>query len=194
MNHDLNDDHGLNSGNDSPSDWDDSFEDSVNGGVGEDNLSGGSSEDLMHGGRSDNDPDDSDDSIYGHGGHDRIYGNGGDDSMFGGGGNDEVYGHDGADLLCGGQGTDTMTGGAGNDIFLILKNSGANELVMDFDDNGTDVISIERTATIQDFSDIQEHLVSDAHGSYIDLGNGSGLLLAGVLAGELNSSDFYFWG
>ncbi len=206
------------SGNDSPGDWDDSFEDSLLGGMGDDSLTGDIYDDLIYGGGGVNAPSDNGDHIYGHRGHDRIYGNGGadvifgddsvnddvgyddslygglgDDSLFGGAGDDEIFGHDGNDLLCSGKGDDSMTGGSGNDIFLILNNTGYN-LILDFDDNGTDVMSIQRTATIRDFSDVQAHLISDANGSFIGTGNGQGITLAGVLAGELTADDFYFWG
>jgi Ca2+-binding RTX toxin-like protein len=203
--------------NEYPGNWDNSFEDSQNGSSGEDSLSGDDYDDLIFGGGAVVAPTDGNDVIYGHHGNDGLYGNGGndviygdnslndnsgfadtlygglgDDSMFGGGGNDELYGNYGDDLISGGRGNDTLAGSIGNDIYLFTEKTDY-DLVLDFV-HGVDIISIERTATMQDFNSVIAQMHSDANGSFINLGNDQGITLAGVTAGELTSSDVYFWG
>jgi Ca2+-binding RTX toxin-like protein len=198
------------SGNDSPSDWDDSFEDSINGSLGEDSISGDIDDDSIFGGGSLNSPNDGDDRIYGHHGHDRIYGNGGDDSIFGddsfnddsgyddsiyggmgddsvygSGGDDSISGNDGADLLCGGKNNDTITGGSGNDIFVFLSNGGY-DLVLDLEES--DIISIQ-SSTLNSFDDLT--ITQDANGAFISLGNGTGITFASPQS--FDASDFFFW-
>lgn len=198
------------SGNDSPSDWDDSFEDSITGSLGRDSISGDVFDDSIFGGNGVNSPSDDDDSIYGHRGHDRIYGNGGDDSIygddsfnddsgyddsiyggmgddsvFGSGGDDSISGNDGADLICGGRNNDTLTGGSGSDVFVFLS-SGGYDLVLDLEES--DIISIQ-SATLNSFDDLQ--IVQDANGAFLSLGNGTGITFASPQ--NFDSGDFFFW-
>lgn len=207
----------VNEINEYPDAWDNSFEDSQSGGQGQDSLSGDDYDDLIFGGGAVVAPNDGNDVIYGHHGNDGLYGNGGndviygdnslddnsgyadtlygglgDDSMFGGGGADELYGNYGDDLMSGGRGNDTLAGSIGNDIYLFTEKTDY-DLVLDFV-HGIDIISIERTSTIQNFNSVIANMHSDANGSFINLGNDQGITLAGVTAGELTAGDVYFWG
>jgi Ca2+-binding RTX toxin-like protein len=88
-----------------------------------------------------------DDVITGGAGNDYIEGGAGNDKLYGGAGNDTLYGGDGDDLLDAQAGNDTLYGGAGNDIlvggddsdvYLIDRNSGADE-IRNYDSSGDDI-------------------------------------------------------
>lgn len=88
-----------------------------------------------------------DDVITGGAGDDYIEGGAGNDKLYGGAGNDTLYGGDGDDLLDAQAGNDTLYGGAGNDIliggddsdvYLIDRNSGADE-IRNYDSSGDDI-------------------------------------------------------
>ena len=187
------------------------------GGIGSDSLTGSSGDDTLYGGGAISAPTDNDDTLIGGLGDDFLYGNGdedvlygdlsfnditggndiifgglGEDSIYGSGGNDTLYGNDDEDLLVGGYGDDVLIGGSGEDVMVFLNNGGY-DLVLDFSDSN-DILSIQRTATIQSFADVHAHLISDINGSFIDLGNSSGIVLAGIAASQLDATDFFFWG
>lgn len=148
-----------------------------------------------------------DDVIYGNNGHDSIVGGSsltdaedGNDRIFGGHGNDHIYGsggHDyinggsGHDLIVGGEGNDEMRGEAGNDIFVFFGNIGSDRIVGFAEE---DVISINRTASIQSFSDLS--IRSEGGNTIIDLGSMGTISLAysQVELSALDASDFYFYG
>lgn len=88
-----------------------------------------------------------DDVITGGAGDDYIEGGAGNDKLYGGAGNDTLYGGDGDDLLDAQAGNDILYGGAGNDIliggddsdvYLIDRNSGADE-IRNYDSSGDDI-------------------------------------------------------
>jgi serralysin len=76
-------------------------------------------------------------SIVGNGGNNLLAGQAGNDVLVGGGGNDQLFGQ--ADK-------DSLTGGAGNDTFGFQTAShtavGMGDVIVDFDDNGEDVIDL----------------------------------------------------
>lgn len=87
------------------------------------------------------------DTITGSAGDDYIEGGAGNDTLYGGAGNDTLYGGDGDDLLDAQAGNDTLYGGAGSDIliggddsdvYLIDRDSGADE-IRNYDSSGDDI-------------------------------------------------------
>jgi len=189
----------------------------INGTLSSNYLLGGSGHDTIYGGGALAAPLDEDDTLVGAGGNDLIYGNGdediiygdssfndvtggndfiygglGEDTIYGGGGNDCLFGNDDEDLLVGGYGHDTLIGGSGEDIFVFLANGGY-DMVMDFS-NSNDILSVQRTSTVQSFADLKNRITFDANGAFIDLGNSSGITIAGVSSALLDATDFFFWG
>jgi serralysin len=176
---------------------------SLYGGYGSDLIMGGLGNDLIFGGIGVTDPADAADTIYGGSGTDEIYGNAGDDIIFGGSsltdttdsndfiyggaGSDVIYGNAGNDSIYGGPNNDTIYGGAGNDRFVFnsvqgidtiygfegANTSGGDLLQIFANINGTGIGSV--AAVLARFS-------TASGNGYIDLGNGHGVLLAGVTA------------
>jgi Ca2+-binding RTX toxin-like protein len=198
----------------------DDFDDTQQGGQGPNTLTGGTDDDLIYGGQDEIDPFDAADTIYGRAGSDRIYGNGGDDvlygdntvydfdggkdTLYGGSGNDTLFGsagddwlwgNDGNDLLVSGLGFDSLAGGLGADIFVISTEA-QQDVVLDFN-TSQDILSIGRNGnTSLTYNQLLTNSVSDANGTWLNFGNGQGVILAGYSATDLanGSDDFFFWG
>jgi len=79
------------------------------------------------------------DMLAGRGGNDALIGGNGDDRLFGQDGNDRLYGGNGNDFINAGRGDDYIVGGHGNDEML-LGNKGADQVVFQNGDNGSDII------------------------------------------------------
>ena len=80
-----------------------------------------------------------------------LYGEGGDDIIWSSHGNDSISGGAGSDILFGGLGTDTLHGGSGADEFqFTLSDSG--DVILDFDIDDGDTISIFSDSPAQSFS------------------------------------------
>jgi len=152
------------------------------GNRGSDVIYGGDGDDSLVGGSALVDADDSRDILYGGNGNDDIYGSAGDDVIHGGAGRD---------LIVGGADNDLLSGGTGNDTFVFVR-GGAYDTVTDFQQG--DIITIERTSLVTNASTALANITSDIYGSFINLGNGSGITLAGVQPADLDASDFYFYG
>jgi Ca2+-binding RTX toxin-like protein len=89
-----------------------------------------------------------DNSLFGHGGNDVLVGNGGDDRIEGGDGNDAMNGGGGADQLYGGLGKDVMTGGALADRFVFdtAPNTSLNrDTIADFQ-HGIDRLQLDNAS------------------------------------------------
>lgn len=152
------------------------------GNRGDDIIYGGAGNDSMVGGSGLVDASDGNDVLYGDNGNDDIYGSAGNDLIYGGTGND---------LIVGGADNDILSGGAGNDIFVFVL-GGAYDTILDF--QASDIITIERTALVTDAASALSNIISDQYGSFINLGDGSGITLAGVQAADLSAADFNFYG
>lgn len=94
----------------------------INGTNGNNNLTGTANNDVLNGGR----------------GNDTLTGRGGNDALVGGIGRDILFGNDGGDFLRGESGNDTLVGGLGNDN--IIGGAGADIFVIDFPDEGIDIL------------------------------------------------------
>ena len=79
----------------------------------------------------------------------RIKGTSKADQLFGTSSNDVVSGGRGNDWIEGGGGNDVLTGGAGRDTF-VLRASGGNDVVTDFDVDNPDYILIDSQTGVYD--------------------------------------------
>jgi Ca2+-binding RTX toxin-like protein len=189
-----------------------SGDDNLIGSTGSDRLFGFEGNDTLYGGGAETAAIDGNDILLGNGGNDIIYGNAGDDILLGGsnlfdfadgadtiygglgddtiyagGGADVVYANDGNDLIAMTSGNDTITGGTGNDIFVFMNSTSGHHTITDFQQG--DILSIQG----KDFSSMISSAVSDANGTFLSLGNDSGIILAGVSFVELDGGDFFFF-
>jgi len=121
-------------------------------------------------------------TVYG----DNITGNSAANLLYGGRGADTISGGDGGDLIWGGDGNDTLTGGTGMDGFVIEREAGAVDTVMDFV-AGTDriVLSGFGSFTSYDISKVQE-----GTNTRLLLPDGQSVVLWNVTASNLTSSSF----
>jgi Ca2+-binding RTX toxin-like protein len=128
-----------------------------------------------------------DNVLKGNAGHNMLKGEAGHDILKGMDGNDKLYGGLGNDRLFGGTGNDWLTGGAGRDLF-VFEEGGGRDTVTDFRD-GQDRIDARRLSGVDDLSDLSLAQV----GSSTVIGHGDEVLvLKGVLASDLDQTDFIF--
>lgn len=121
--------------------------------------------------------------LVGYSSDDTIYANGGDDRADGVHGSDIIDGGDGNDTLEGGSGTDWLTGGSGADAFVMGSNDGW-DIIYDFHRDQGDHVWV-RPGGGNDYNVV----VQDGD-SYVDFGNGNGVVLVGVT--DVVSSDIIF--
>lgn len=96
-----------------------------------------------------------------------------------------LEGREGADLLEGRGGNDTLLGGAGADLF-VLRHGDDFDRVEDFT-SGTDLLAL--TGFGRSASAMLALAVQVSEGLRIDLGEGDGVLLAGLARGQLTAAD-----
>ena len=117
-----------------------------------------------------------------------MFGEGGEDKLFGDAGNDTLNGGDQDDQLRGGTGDDELTGGTGNDRFNFEDGWGA-DTITDFANNGIEKINLFGVTGIEDIGDLT--IADQAGGALVSFG-GNSILVLGVTATQLDSSDFIF--
>ncbi len=97
----------------------------------------------------------------------------------------------GDDFLLGGRGDDTLIGGSGADVFVF---SGGQDVIEDFNSAEGDIIRLGwldgRSET--QFAKLQGLMTESGGDTIIDFGNGTKLILEGVVADSLQASDFLF--
>ncbi|WP_194269258.1 spondin domain-containing protein [Tritonibacter litoralis] len=156
--------------------------DVLRGNAGDDVLDGGAGWDRLHGGAGN-------DALYGGAGADVLRGKTGNDVLDGGLGHDVLNGGTGDDVLTGGEGFDILRGGAGADSFLFEAGDDVDRIT-DFDvDEDMIVLAIEGLSS---FEQLDDAIVGRGHRTWIDLGDGDTLVLAGVDAEELTADSFTF--
>ena len=114
--------------------------------------------------------------------------NGGDgnDLLNGGDGNDTLRGGAGNDVLTGGRHNDQLWGDAGNDRFNFDDGWG-DDVIHDFANNGLEKINLAAVNAIATLADLT--ISNVAGGALISLGADS-ILVMGITAAQLDSSDF----
>jgi len=163
-------------------------DDTVYGAGGDDIIRGGTGDDMLFGQHGD-------DHLAGGDGDDWLVGGHGDDTLNGNDGDDTLIGGNGDDILNGGEGDDLLVGGEGRDIFRFFKPSG-DDTISDFV-QGEDLIHIIARG-VPGFDALV--ISSDAAGNATvtwnvnnpDPANVSSVVLVGVAADDLTSSDFLF--
>ncbi|KMK63977.1 M10 family metallopeptidase [Puniceibacterium sp. IMCC21224] len=162
--------------------------DTVFGENGDDSLGGGTGRDYLDGGAGD-------DAIGAGEGDDTVLGGSGDDFLAGGGRDDVIEGGTGADRINGGAGNDTLSGDAGADLFIFnALVVGERDVVTDFQ-NGIDTIRLSGVQNapgsgLGGYVDALEITGTD-NGVQLAYG-GHVIVLEGVTAAQLDSSDFIF--
>lgn len=135
----------------------------------------------------------------------------GDDTIDGTDRNNRMFGDSGKDLMSGGDGKDRMTGWIGNDVLAGGKASdvfvfdehgpkgyddrqlGVDEIT-DFSAGGKghDVIEIEKSLGISNFSDLQHRAEQHGHDLTITINAHSGIVLDNIQTSDLRVQDFDF--
>ncbi|MCC7274660.1 MAG: hypothetical protein IT561_18470 [Alphaproteobacteria bacterium] len=165
--------------------------DVVHGGPGADFVRGGQGEDLVYG-------DDGDDwHLNGNFGDDAVHGGHGNDTLHGGAGNDTLAGDAGADRLSGDLGDDLLIADGDGDVFAFASGQGRDVIVgfrqgaglieIADGDNGTDIAGFAAVLARAADADYQGQ-----PSTFIDLGGGSSLTIAGMSTAELQADDFLF--
>jgi hypothetical protein len=141
-----------------------------------------------------------DDTVYGGGGHDNIFAGSGNDVVYGGPGADRIEGATGNDVIDGGSGVDDLTGGEGEDLFVFADFDRGFDVIRDFVP-GTDKIVLDHEGMdwyddlrfIRYFYENTPSLLVRFVGAdgVVDRSMG-GIVLKGVVAGDLSESDFLF--
>jgi len=158
----------------------------LNGNAGDDSIDGGAGDDMLIGSGGV-------DSIFGGAGKDTLDGGNDDDELHGGDdndlllgakGNDMMYGDAGDDTFKGGMGNDTMDGGAGADVFLVEADAGDDRIV-NFEDN-VDRIDV---SGIGIYDHTQLNKTDDGTDTTIDFGNGTKMVIEGMLATDIDNAD-----
>ncbi len=116
-----------------------------------------------------------------------IYGsNKGSDRITGDDDDNQLRGYAGNDTLTGGLGDDTLLGGSGSDRF-VFEAAGHDDIIRDFQDGYDDIVFRDVNF---DFNDLR---ISDtADGALITYDENDTILLEGISAKSLSSSDFDF--
>ncbi len=173
---------------------------------GNDIISGKAGNDIIVDGKDFADSNDGSGVIYGDSGNDIIYGNAGDDSLYGGSaindasetgndtiygglGNDYLYGNGGDDVLVSSAGNDYLYGGAGSDYFVFTWNNGF-DTVYPFE-VGSDILRVPyniNNSGITTAADVISASISDSYHTYINFGEGNGVLLL-FTYGNFSASD-----
>ncbi|SFP21350.1 Regulatory P domain of the subtilisin-like proprotein convertase, partial [Variovorax sp. 770b2] len=131
---------------------------------------------------------------FGGDGNDTLTGNGLSNVLLGGRGADVISGGDGNDTLDGSKGNDVLTGGAGSDLFVIGKDAGAQDAIVDFAIG--DGPSAPETIALVGFGNLNfATLVRTQVGAdvQLELGDGQSVLVRNRQANQLGVAQFQFF-
>ncbi|WP_272947472.1 S8 family serine peptidase [Variovorax sp. JS1663] len=131
---------------------------------------------------------------FGGDGDDTLTGNATSNVLLGGRGADLIHGGDGNDTLDGGKGSDLLTGGAGSDLFVIGKDPGAQDAIVDLW-TGTGGAVVETIAFVG-FGGLRFDTLSRTQVGAdvrLDLGDGQTVLLRNQQANQLAAAQFQFF-
>jgi beta-glucanase (GH16 family) len=107
--------------------------------------------------------------------------------------NDAIYAYSGNDRLEGLRGNDTLAGGQGADTFLYRTGPTGNDVVLDFDPIGGDIVHVSKTILGQkNFSGLYRMIKDNAAGdAVLKLADGGSITFDGVTKAQLAYDDFY---
>jgi len=132
------------------------------------------------------------DILEGGYGVDEVFGYDGDDTLYGEGDNDTLRGGAGNDVLDGGAGDDILDGGDNSDVYIIGKESGATDTIINFEfwrpDEQIDLTAFD--ADFIDFEDLKSNISQNGNDTHIDLGSGQTLILQGFDSDGLTAQNF----
>ncbi|MGJ7611540.1 MULTISPECIES: S8 family serine peptidase [unclassified Variovorax] len=131
---------------------------------------------------------------FGGDGNDMLTGNGLNNVLMGGRGADVISGGDGNDTLDGGKGNDVLTGGAGSDLFVICKDAGAQDAIVDFATG--DNVAAPETIALVGFGNLNfATLVRTQVGADVrlELGDGQSVMVRNRQVNQLGAAQFQFF-
>ncbi|WP_458765253.1 putative Ig domain-containing protein [Cupriavidus basilensis] len=126
--------------------------------------------------------------------NDTLIGNAASNILMGGRGDDTLDGRDGQDTLDGGFGNDTLSGGAGSDLFVIGREAGAQDTILDFGAGAS--ASVAETIALVGFGGLSfASLARTQVGADVrlDLGEDQTLWLRNVQLSQLKAGQFQFF-
>lgn len=127
-------------------------------------------------------------------GSDALTGNALNNVLLGGRGADVLVGGEGNDTLDGGRGSDVLTGGAGSDLFVIGKEAGAQDTIVDLGAGASG--SVVETLALVGFGNLSFATLARTQvgaDTRLDLGGGQAVLLRNQQASELSAGQFRFF-
>jgi hypothetical protein len=128
------------------------------------------------------------DTLTGGDGQDLLSGGKGDDQLDGGNGADRLDGGRGNDLLAGGYGADELQGGRGDDGFVFEPGDDQEDLLLDFNKEGSDRIDLSAFAI--DFNSLG--ITQENQDAMIDLPGDQRVRLVDFTFSNLAEDDFLF--
>ena len=129
---------------------------------------------------------------FGGDGNDTLTGNALSNRLQGGRGDDTLSGGDAMDLLDGGQGEDTLTGGGGHDYFVIRKEAGSTDTIVDFTPGTVaEKIILVGFDSVTDFSQIG--VSQEGANTRLSLGDGQSILLQNIAPSQISEQSFGFF-
>ena len=107
--------------------------------------------------------------------------------------NDIIFAYGGRDTLEGLKGNDTLSGGKDADIFVYQATSTGNDVILDFDAAGGDVVRITKAIAGQkNFSGLYRMIKDNAEGeAVLKLADGGSITFDGVRKAQLSFDDFF---
>ena len=131
-------------------------------------------------------------SASGTGADNVMTGNSGNNTIAGGGGDDTIYGGAGDDVINGGAGNDVLVGNGGVDDFIFQNGWGQDRILGFSTAAGNEDINLSSVSAIVDWLDLSANHLSMVGGNATITAGINTITLVGVLAADLDASDFIF--
>ena len=114
-----------------------------------------------------------------------------DDALTATSGNDSILAGQGTDTIAAGGGNDTISGGTQGDVFVFVRETGASDVITDFE-LGRDVIDLRDASFtgLDEFTDLT--ITNDGGDAIVDIGDGHTIRLSGVDYATLDANAFTF--
>ncbi|MFS2035559.1 calcium-binding protein [Polaromonas sp. CT11-55] len=131
------------------------------------------------------------DKAFGGDGDDTLIGSAGVNVLMGGRGNDNITGGGGIDRLEGGYGNDTLTGGTEDDLFVVQKDAGSTDTIVDFNTaSGAEKIVLVGFDSVTDATQLSVTQVGA--NVQIGLGQGQSIILSNTTVAQVSEQNFVF--